>query len=157
MADLFFRDGCRYKGHFACDYNKAAGAAKVLDYPVCGSCKGEGRGIRWYNGTGWPCQRCKGLGLERYQRWTKLYTKEKLQELNDKKHPPKSPSVVAVAEFKRGFKQFVKERGNLIADIQEHAPMSERLQYFAAQITDGMALEPSEIREALRCIDKLKK
>lgn len=146
MVELFFRDGSRYSGlEGQQTFRPIKGEASVHVYPPCPRCYATGKcedpsGVH-------ECRRCNGSGHELTGRTVRVYTKERLADLN-RRNKPATLSRVALKETKREFGQFLRDRGDLIERIQSNAHRNPEIQSYNAIIESGSALSPAQIRRA---------
>lgn len=146
MVDLFFRNGSPYsglEGHHS--FNPVKGEASVRIYPPCPRC--DSLGYVDAPGGAEECRRCNGSGHELLSKTVRVYTKERLTVLNRKARRA-SLSSRAVAETKREFSQFLRDRGILVERIQCAAHLNPEISAFYAMILSGSVLSPSQIRRA---------
>jgi DnaJ-class molecular chaperone len=147
MIELFFRDGSRYSGlQGQHSFSPVKGVASVPVYPPCPRCDSSGKCADPAGGS-YECRRCNGSGHELTAKAVRVYTKERLSDLN-KRARQSSLSAVALKETKREFSQFLRDRGILVERIQGNAHRNPELQSYYAMILSGSVLSPSQIRRA---------
>lgn len=143
---LFFRDGRPYTGTVSqvVDLTQT-GEALVLVYPTCGRCGGRGsQPAPWGEAE---CTRCNGSGHEFVGRTRRVYSSERLAELNRRRRVP-TASQSALREVKAEYRQFCKQREKLIAEIETLAVCNRHLQDYYAMIEGGQVLSAKQIRHA---------
>lgn len=151
MNPLFFRDGTPYKGNEAFGHRPICGEARVQMRPICSRCSGSGR-VQVKRPAGYSlevrCARCYGYGRMPRAAIYRLYTTDRLHELDARRNRRGLPSLsaLAVKETRAEFVQFIRERDKLITEVFTYAPLSETLQAYRDRIDCGLTLTASEIR-----------
>lgn len=154
MNPLFFRDGTPYSGHAAFGHRPICGEARVQMRPICLRCGGRGR-VQVKRPAGYSlelrCARCYGHGRMPRTATYRLYTRDRLDELDARRNRRGLPSLsaLAVKETTAEFNRFIRERDELVTEVFTYAPLSATLQAYRDRIDCGLTLTASEIRHVV--------